>query len=403
MSESEDAGEARHFEGPVAVRQRAAPIIDAAALLASLGTGIWVATMGASMAWAIGLGAFAIGCAALRPLIRRRSKQGLTVHADHLRFGKRRVARKDLVGGVLLPTGDSRATVELTTKHDVIEIELPLEEARALLETLDLGPKRRRLQVRRLEHGMAFAAASIAVGAPVVVAAIAAIAGTPAMVAAYWLALAGMAGWLGAARLVYTFVQPFPLDVGADGISWRDMNGTKRFVAHRDIESVDLKKSPLTKKDTPTLLVLGVANSLYDEEIELGPLPEVVASAVRARIAQAQAQGEEGHPLPMLEKGAESLAAWRKKLRQLVGQGDYRDARVPRVRVASVLEDPLADTKQRLAAAIALAESTDPKTQEFGKKLTGAIAPSLADEELAHAFELVAKGELEDEALEALV
>ncbi len=250
---------------------------------------------------------------------------------------------------------------------------------------------------------MKFAAWSIASAMPIGVLAIGAAFGMNDPSSFAWLLLPALVGWVAMARLVHRFVQPFPLDIGSDGIAWKDMLGKKMFIRHRDILTVDLVESPYSKSDAKTHLVItskGPSEVFADEhEIELGPVPESLGVVVRARIADAL--GDEGDPLPLLDRRGQPTESWRKKLRELIGEG-YREARVPRVRVVSVLEDPHASSERRLAAAIALVESMDPATRTFGSKLAKSIARSLVDPELAHALEELADGNLGDEKLEAV-
>jgi hypothetical protein len=288
--------------------------------------------------------------------------------ADALHLGTLKVPRSEITSASLLPDaeegGTAHAKVELVGDDQNYELQLPEPDARALLDALDLDPARRKMRVRRLEHGMKFAAWSIASGFPIGMLAIGAAFGMTDPSSFAWLFLPALVGW---------------------------------------VAMVDLIESPYSKSDAKTHLVItskGPSEVFADEhEIELGPVPESLGVVVRARIADAL--GDEGDPLPLLDRRGQPTESWRKKLRELIGEG-YREARVPRVRVVSVLEDPHASSERRLAAAIALVESMDPATRTFGSKLAKSIARSLADPELAHALEELADGNLGDEKLEAV-
>ncbi|HEX7601540.1 MAG TPA: hypothetical protein VF316_08045, partial [Polyangiaceae bacterium] len=186
---------------------------------------------------------------------------------------------------------------------------------------------------------------------------------------------------------------PSKLDVGADGITLRWL-GTTRYVAFADVVSAR-ERTVYGAHALDLELRSGKTLRILVQPIQKrNPAPGIFA---RVREAMALASGEPASSEAiLLDQGTRSPREWLLELRAL-GMGakaSHRSAAVNPESLWRLVDDPKADAKARIAAAVVLGARKEP---ELGERLRIATA-STADPTLKSAFDAAMRED--DAALE---
>ena len=279
-----------------------------------------------------------------------------------------------------------------TTEGNLLQMGMDLGEARRLLAELGLDARRRTLQLR-LGPSDFLTAMTILLG--------------PAV--AYWLVL-GLLGLLDVPRgdtfssaifyltpllffalrgAVQAFLGPARLTIGADGVQIRQDLRT-RFLPFSRMRDWRVEASGVT-----FLLRDGRSVKARGRHLML----DGKASAVAERLEEARRlhlPGEErAEARALLARRARAPGEWKKELEQLLTRGDYRESPVQEEELKAILESPEEAPELRLGAALALRGRAP---AEVRGKLRAA-AEVCANPRLRVAFEAIARGKDEDEAL----
>ncbi|HJL37297.1 MAG TPA: hypothetical protein RMG95_16515 [Polyangiaceae bacterium LLY-WYZ-15_(1-7)] len=331
------------------------------------------------------------GAAALGAEGRRKLPGGLRVEGDRLTIvpggHETQLPLADLESGLLVPSPraeDPRCTVELRTRDgDLWQVEAPYEAAgQAFLAELGLAPEQRRVRIERhVGVGTLLALSTVAGGA------LALLLGQLGLGAAPpWpdplTALACALLALGVGLESRDPFGPPPLDIGADGVAWRE--GRPVFLPYRAIRAARLERGDLVlETDERT------------RRIDLGSVRPGVQRAVQRLVSRLAGVGER----PDADRFARRGRRFDEWVADLKTGSSYRAARVPRARVLETLEDASAPADQRLGAALALAADDE---QGVVRARVAELARSCADPDLALALEELAEDRLRAETAERL-
>ncbi|MBK8252747.1 MAG: hypothetical protein IPK82_08780 [Polyangiaceae bacterium] len=194
--------------------------------------------------------------------------------------------------------------------------------------------------------------------------------------------------------LTYTAIQrmfgPDSLVIGADGVIVKGPFSA-RFIRFDDLNDFATSRSGIT---------IFLKNGT-EVRARARNLNEATQVALRERIEQAAALHNqvEMSSAALLEKGSRSISDWHVALAGILSKDTgYRRAHVTREQIIKVLENPAAPALQRIGAAIALARSQDVEALKRMRIVAGACV----DEKVRIALEGVARGDLENEAIEKL-
>lgn len=124
--------------------------------------------------------------------------------------------------------------------------------------------------------------------------------------------------------------------------------------------------------------------------------------ALVASLEQARAHARQGVKTNLkweqLDQRAETLEAWKERLRRILvssaadGALAPRDADTADAELLEVIEDSMALPERRIAAAVALSTSSD----ERARKRVRVAIDSCADDDMRGALEAAAEGEMEE-------
>lgn len=327
-----------------------------------------------------------------------------TIEADRgeLRLHRRGsidvVPRGELTGALELTGRKGESIVEITTASgDSLLVELAdSEEAGALVKALELGAAQRRavIALGGATDPLASGCGGVVLGA---VATLFATCGGYGLAGEMhlgnrveqWIPYVLGALFVAVSLLVAKRNTPRRMVIGADGVvvqgAFRD-----RFYPRAQIELVE-QMGPH--------LVLVVREGDRIRRVNLTSEAGDRRAALRQRIQDALRQpgGEESaERAARLGRGGESIAAWRDRVRKIVGAGgDYRAVAIPAdalVRTAKSLEVP-ADV--RLGAAMAIAFGED----ESAKRELRVSTEAIANAKLRVALERAADGDADEEAI----
>ncbi len=190
--------------------------------------------------------------------------------------------------------------------------------------------------------------------------------------------------------LVHRLLGPAHLVIGADGVIVEQRFG-RRFVPYKDLASIS------TASDHVTLHLLD-GTKVRAKALRLGAeVADVIERRIRDALALRDQRAAEPAALATLDRGERNGAAWREALRGLSDKDrGYRQAKLTLEQISAVLEDPAARVDRRIGAAMVLAQSKDP---EFKSKIRVAVESS-ANRKVRVAFEAIARGDLENAAIE---
>lgn len=208
------------------------------------------------------------------------------------------------------------------------------------------------------------------------------------------LGLPGVLGglfWLGAVAgvlvLLFLFTSGPKIDVGADGVSVREVFRT-RFVAFRDLESIRAQGGKVEMRYAG-----GRA-----EQVRLSLMSKEQVAALDDRLSRAfaAARGGGAGRTSVLERAGRSLSEWRAHLAGLLAKGEgYRESAITREEAEAVLAAGDATPEHRLGAALALA-AADP---EGAREKLRVAAEGSANPRLRVALSGLSEGEIEESAV----
>ncbi|MCA9613728.1 MAG: hypothetical protein KC586_13320 [Myxococcales bacterium] len=326
------------------------------------------------------------------PGVVRVTPTGLRIERE--RKGPIEVDRSALkTGHVEVERDGTQAILESESERIEVTTDEP-EDADRLLSAVGLDPRHRAVVFARREEGSLKTRLALSfVGVGPLALALATLAVDQELVRPDLRLLLATLGWLGllAGFKIADLVEPSPLAVGADGVRWMGWFNTRNFVSYRDLKDVVLEGKKLR-----------LVSSRGVHVVDLGDTPARVRDAIRRRIETAWFTDVPHAPLEQLARRGRDLEAWKRRLAELVseGQESYRQAKIPRVRVEAALEDPDAPADQRLGAAIALTTTGSPQQREDARRRAAELAKSVVDPGLAEAFVEVARDRLETRTLE---
>ncbi len=277
----------------------------------------------------------------------------LSVDAEGVHLGDKRVARRSSIRGALLASdpGGARLLLERGTLEEPVELIVDsLDRGHAVLRALGFDPAQTTatIPLRSFRTKLAAAVSSIAsigtlalaqsIGGLTLALSLAAL--VPLVIAA-WIALVPR------------------VTVGRDGVRVRGQLGT-RFVPMPSI--VDVSSSPR-----------GVEIALAGGEMYVIPVG-ARKDMIVARIRQAIGDAAEG-PLVKLARDGRTAADWLMWVRGLAdGKETFREAAVTREELLRVVEAPRAPVEERAVAAAALAPHVDAAQRARFRALAEACA-----------------------------
>ena len=377
-----------------------------AAVLFAAATSVFGRSDAATMALVYGwFGAWLVGAplslltAFLASLRLRRKGSAISVSDRDLRFEGDRpetIPAGDIEGAIVVVPEDGASEAEIALRSgDVLHVRVgkkgsPKEE-RAIVAALGFGGKERRTIV---PLG--------ATRSPLWTAISAVVAGTLTTSLTTCLSLAAVSGSRGTDLALYGMGIVFTvvtllvarltaarrLVIGADGV---EIQGPlrKRFFPRKQIFGVEKIRGQVS-------LLLGGGDDVTEVK-----LPAETAERGDALLAQIRgaldAEAEESDPAgPLLARGADSIAAWRARLRRLVAPAvGYRARTVPVDALLRTAGDAEAPAEQRVGAALAIAQSGD----EDARKRLRIATDGVANEPVRLALEAAAEADAEDEAI----
>lgn len=356
------------------------PLVSAAALAAFYGlmlsTGLWVGGLVTRNAGSRRQGLLAF------------DERGLTLECD----GEVRRLAVAVRSGIVVPQAEGFEVLFELDGGDEISVLVEDEAAaEALLDMAGLNQEQRRTQVRwarvfnRLAAGfgglmtgsMGFLWMIYLLGTLDLPRMIVSAATLSALILPYLLA--------GACSRLFAWRE---LVVGTDGISWKRY-GQTRFVALREIESVEVEEGSLVLKrgDGTTLSIPIHADDPGLVEALSGRIHKALAGA-----------GHSGGQLLLFARGERGFEEWVANVRDLLKKGrGFRDVAVNTQDALAVLSDPGADPESRIGAAVALEHTKEPA---LAAKVRVALE-SCASPKLRVALEDALAGEVEEMTVEA--
>ena len=183
---------------------------------------------------------------------------------------------------------------------------------------------------------------------------------------------------------------PAHLIIGADGVIVEHRFG-RRFVPYTDLDSVSTAHDHVTLRLVDGTEVRAKARHLESEAAE------VIRQRISDALALRDQRPADPAALAALDRGDRNGAAWRQALRGLFDKDrGYRQAKLTPEQISAVLEDPAAPVDRRIGAAMVLSQNEDP---EFKSKIRVAVESS-ANRKVRVAFEAIARGDLENAAIE---
>ncbi len=173
--------------------------------------------------------------------------------------------------------------------------------------------------------------------------------------------------------------------VGTDGLSIRAGRKTE-FIAKDAIRAV---------RDEPDVVALDLANGKTRYLVH-APGGDGLGRRIQEAFAVDTTGGAAEAALARLDRGARSLDAWKKDLRELHEHAaTYRDGALASDALASVVGDPAATRERRIGAALAIAASAD----DAAKGRVRVAIDTCADEDLRIALEEAAAGDIDEERI----
>lgn len=329
------------------------------------------------------------------PLPRRRGEARLQGKMLELRAknGSTKIPRKKLRAGWVGQEG-----LELETRAgNVLRLRgTPADDARRLLAEAGLDARQRTLQLR-LGTSDFLTAMLYLVGPGVAYAGAIALVGALIRLFELPRGNAFVVGMLYLTPLLFgllrggvrAFLAPALLTIGADGVKI-EQNLTTTFLPFAKIRDWTLQPDGVT-----FLLRDGTSVRARGRHLTL----DGKSSAVAERLEEARKVHLAGHAGEEarlhLARGSRPLHEWRAALRGLLARGDYREAPLSEDELRQVLSSPDEAAELRLGAALALQERAP---AEIKARLRVA-AEACANPKLRVAFEALARGKDEDEAL----
>ncbi len=329
----------------------------------------------------------------------RRKVSGISVSDRDLRLEGDRpetIPARDIEGAIVVAPEDGASEAEIALRSgDVLHVRFGKKgspkEGRALAAALGFGGKERRTVV---PLGAARSPLWTAISAVV--------AGTLTTSLTTCLSLAAVSGSRGTDLALYGMGVVFTvvtllvarltaarrLVIGADGV---EIQGPlrRRFFPRKQIFGVEKIRGQVS-------LLLGGGDDVT--EVKLPAETAERGDALLAQIREAlDGEAEESDPAaPLLARGADSIAAWRARLRKLVAPAEgYRARTVPVEALLRTAGDAEAPAELRVGAALAIAQSGD----EDARRRLRIAADGVANEPVRRALEAAAEADAEDEAI----
>jgi hypothetical protein len=315
----------------------------------------------------------------------------------------RRISRRDIEGGMLVPS-PALPHVELYLRDgDIVRLAVRDEAAAVgLLDALGIGPSERRLR-RTLATPQRRAVAAATHGVLVILACFLLLGffvewyersygvSLPPVFLGPWLAtiVTGIVGWNRLSR-------PAEVIVGSEGVRVVGPFG-ERVIAYHELASVTVvgRGLALTSRQGGTVKVnVGWAggNAIVASEMLEG-------LALRIREGMNTAASPD-HVAERLERGGRSIAEWRSGVAGLfAGPGGYRSATLTRDVAERVLDDGSAAVERRVGAALALASQGG----DEAKRRLRVAADRTTDEKLRVLLGAMAEDEIDERAIEQAI
>ena len=201
-----------------------------------------------------------------------------------------------------------------------------------------------------------------------------------------------------AARFFNKSVRRGFVTVGSDGFHIHRRGLQSEYVSYEDVESIRAETSPkggrVVVVDTragPQRLPLG---NVVDEE-------KALAKTLKKRLSRAHKRyhrrDRAAVDVSLLDRNGRTIGAWRSELAKLRA-GGYRQARIQDEALIELLEDDGAPRERRVAAALSLLDTDDPKKRARVDRARDVAAHP----KLRIALEGVLDGTLEEATVEAL-
>ena len=318
----------------------------------------------------IGAGLLGAAAAIHRKAFARRDRGAFTVTPSGITIDGESVARRsELRSGFVVPSHKGRTLVRLERPYKLpVELEVAdTAEGRRILHALGFDASQSRAMFWLPSRALYEGAAGLAMVA---------LAFTTAMLtAAFWRlfgpAPAQVAALLGVASFLTLLLWRTRLTVGADGVlvSWL---GRARFVRYDDVTDVAIHRGELfgfgfrawsgvrIHLHGKAPVELAVASSVLDI-----PRTELIAERIREGL-QSYRRGDGAADAALVARAGRPVAEWVEALRAIgAGSGaDHRTAPVVHDRLWKVVEDVSAAPVARAGAAVALAASKSPESNE---------------------------------------
>jgi hypothetical protein len=196
---------------------------------------------------------------------------------------------------------------------------------------------------------------------------------------------------LAGAAIFVLAILPRRIEVGAEGlrISWLGA----LTVSYRDVR----RAAPIAEDDVLVILTTGVRLRLTRPPLG-GDHPRAVLDRLWATVSAGAEERITPAERALLGRGARTPVVWAREVSAMVaGAGGYR-AGIPVERLWLMVENPAVEAELRVAAAVALAGSTDTST---GPRLEE-IARTTLDDDVRGSFSRIAHARGGAEVLEAL-
>lgn len=184
--------------------------------------------------------------------------------------------------------------------------------------------------------------------------------------------------------MLVLLLAPSNVDVGADGVLVRWL-GTKRFIPHHDIISVETEIHTFPRRDNQNV-VLHLRNGRFNIPMGSARMHGPRAAGMTQRIRHAKAVHDSGDAVPteaQLNRGDASYTDWALFLREAMTVATHRAAPLRHDKLWRIVENAAAEPLGRAAAAVALSSSLNSGDRDKLKR----IASATAEPKLRIAFE----------------